>query len=120
VLAENAARGEFPKMLREDKGEKDERLKKYKKKYTKLKPKFLMSYLHKQSVYFQRQLEDRGMKHKYANEFLMPEAKINRQWEPKSDIEANSKQSVTDVAHENFLKNRRTYAPLPDVDGEEI
>lgn len=120
VLAENAARGEFPKTLREDKAEKDKRLKEYKKKYTKLKPRFLMSHLNRQSVYFQRQLKDRGMEHKYANEFLVPEARINRKWEPASVTLAKSEEPSSDEAHENFLKHRRIYKPLPPMDDEEI
>jgi hypothetical protein len=119
VIAENAARGEFPKTLREGKAEKDKRKKEYKKKYTKLKPRFLISFLHGQSIYFQRQLKDRNMEHKYANEFLVPEAKINRKWQPASVEEAKADQPLIDVAHDNFLINRRTYAPLPKVDGDE-
>lgn len=119
VLAENAARGEFPKAMRETKEEREKRQKEYKKKYTKLKPEFLMSHLHRQSIYFQRQLRDRGMEHKYANEFLVPEAKINREWEPASVALAKSEQTMMHEAHENFLKHRRTYPPLPSVDEEE-
>lgn len=119
VLAENAARGEFPKAMREAKEEKEQRQKEHKKKYTKLEPKFLMSHLHRQSIYFQRQLKDRGMEHKYANEFLVPEAKINREWEPASVALARSELTMMHEAHENFLKHRRTYPPLPPVDEEE-
>lgn len=114
VLAENAARGEFPKGLKEDKEATATRQKEYKKKYTRLKPRFLYNYLNKESVYFQRQLNDRGMAHKYANEFLIPEANINKRWRPSDDLGAENEQAFADIAHENFLKNRRTYPPLKD------
>jgi hypothetical protein len=119
VLAENAARGEFPKVLRESKLEKDNRQNEHRKKYTKLKPRFLMSFLHGQGVYFRRQLKDREMEHKYANEFLVPDAKINREWKPASVAHVESDRSVMDEAHDNFTRTRRTFAPLPPVDGEE-
>ena len=118
VLAENAARGKFPQGMKEDEEEKEARAKEFKKKYTRLKPRFLYNYLNKESVYFQKQLKERGMVHKYANEFLVPEANINRKWRPIEKL-ATDEPSVMDKAHENFLKNRRTYAPLPPADGEE-
>ncbi|MEY4340525.1 MAG: hypothetical protein RL541_29 [Pseudomonadota bacterium] len=118
VLAENAARGKFPQGVKENKEEKEARAKEYKKKYTRLKPRFLYNYLNKESVYFQKQLQAKGMVHKYANEFLVPAANINRKWRPAEKL-ANDESSVENTAHENFLKHRRTYAPLPPVDGED-
>ena len=117
VLAENAARGEFPKTLREKKEEKEKRLKEGKKKYVKLEPRFKYPYLQRKVKYFKGQIESRGMEHKYANEFLVPEAKINRKWVPDSRAK---EPPMVDAAHENFLKHRRIYKPLPPMDDEEI
>jgi hypothetical protein len=118
VLAENAARGEFPKAMREDKAEKEKRLSEYKKKYVRLKPEFFISYLHKKTLYFQHRLKDRGMEHKYANEFLVAEANINKKRVPNNS-KAEEHSTLVAEDHENFIKNRRTYKPL-DEDDEDI
>lgn len=117
VLAENAARGEFPKTLKEKKEEKEKRLKEGKKKYVKLEPRFMYPHLQRNVAYYKLQIEARGMEHKYANEFLVPDANINREWVPEGRAKEHP---MVNEAHENFLKHRRTYKPLPPIDGEEI
>lgn len=68
LLAENAARGKFPlndDADRRNKGEKYE-------------ARFAVKCLRQHTSYLSRQLEERGMAHKYANEFLNAGAGINR------------------------------------------
>ncbi len=106
VIAENAARGTFPL------NDEDQR----KASGEKIEAKFEDELLRRHTSYLSRQLEERGMQHQYANEFLLRDAGINRR---RERIEKDEGRTLMHDAHENFLKNRRTYAPLPPADGEE-
>ncbi len=106
LIAENAARGKFPLNDEADR----------KSRGDKIDVAFDVDVLRLHTSYLARQLEERGMTHRYANEFLMHDAGINRKRERL--IEDEHQRLVQD-AHENFLKHRRIYAPLPPMNDEE-
>jgi hypothetical protein len=104
LLSENAARGQFPlndEVARKARGEK-------------VVVKFASKCITRHTSYLSRQLEERGMQHQYANEFLMRDAGINRRREKEDEVTLHER--LQEEVHENFLKNRRKYAPLSDVD----
>lgn len=106
LLAENAARGQFPlndEEARKARGEK-------------VVVKFAPKCMSQHTSYLSRQLEERGMAHQYANEFLMRDAGINKKREKPEEVPLHERLQAE--VHENFLKNRRTYAPLPDTDDQ--
>jgi hypothetical protein len=107
LLAKNAARGKFPL------NDEDQR----KAKGEKITAKFDLASIQKHSRYLSHQLDERGMKHQYANEFLLREAGINRKLDRNDEPDAYV--SVMAEAHENFLKNRRKYPPLPKESDDE-
>lgn len=107
LLAENAARGQFPlndEEARKARGEK-------------VVVKFAPKCISQHTSYISRQLEARGMTHQYANEFLMRDAGINRKREKEFVLPELESREAREQAE--FFKNRRVYAPLPKIEDEE-
>lgn len=106
LIAENAARGKFP--LNDEANRKS--------RGDKIEVDFDVDVLRRHTGYLSRQLEERGMQHLYANEFLMRDAGINRK---RERVIEDEHQRLVQEAHENFLKHRRVYTPLPPMNSEE-
>lgn len=106
LIAENAARGKFPLNDEADRKLRGE----------KIEVVFDADLLRRHTRYLAGQLEKRGMQHQYANEFLMRDAGINRK---RERVIEDEHQRLVQEAHENFLKHRRVYTPLPPMNSEE-
>jgi hypothetical protein len=107
LLAENAARGQFP--LNDEKARKG--------RGEKVIVKFASKCISQHTGYLSRQLQERDMPHQYANEFLMRDAGINRKREKEFDVPVLESREAKE--QEEFLRNRRVYAPLPKINEDE-